>query len=203
MVTFIAKSTSGGLDLLDALDVADALDAAHLVDEAIEVADVDGLDDEVDDRATVGGGIGAGGADVGVLVGDDGGELLEQAGAVVAEDGELDGIGLGFRGSGGSGVAVERRPLDLDAAVGLVEKILDVGTTARMHRDAFAAGDVPDDVFAADGVATARAVDQQVVLALDLERVGAFAEEDALDCVGHLVESVADDALGGGLGRDG
>ena len=43
----------------------------------------------------------AGGADVGAVVGDDGGELLEEAGAVVAEDGELDGVGLGLGGAGG------------------------------------------------------------------------------------------------------
>ena len=83
------------LDLLDALDVADALDAAELVDEAVEVTDVDGFDDEVDDCAAVGVGAGGGGADVGAVVGDDGGELLEQTSAVVAEDGEFDGVGLG------------------------------------------------------------------------------------------------------------
>ena len=63
-----------------------------------------------------------------------------------------------------------------------------------MHRDSLAAGDIADDLFAADGVATARAVDQQVILALDLERLRAPAEEDALDRVGHLAERVADDA---------
>ena len=78
------------------MDVADALDAAELVDEAVEVADVDGFDDEVDGGAAVGVGVGGGGADVGAVVGDDGGEFLEQAGAVVAEDGELDGVGLGL-----------------------------------------------------------------------------------------------------------
>lgn len=41
------------LDFLDALDVADALDAAHLVYQAVEVANVDGLDDEVDYGAAV------------------------------------------------------------------------------------------------------------------------------------------------------
>ena len=44
----------GGLDLLDALDVADALDPTEFVDEAVQVADVDGLDDEVDYGAAVG-----------------------------------------------------------------------------------------------------------------------------------------------------
>jgi hypothetical protein len=73
--------TPGGLDFLDALDVADAVDAAEFIDQAVEVADVDRLDD----GATVCGGVGGRGADVGAVVGGDGGELLEQAGSVVAE----------------------------------------------------------------------------------------------------------------------
>ena len=81
------------LDFLDALNLADALDATHFVDEAVEVAQVEGLDDEVDDGSAVGDGVGTGGADVGAVVGDDGGELLEQAGAVVAEHGEFDRVG--------------------------------------------------------------------------------------------------------------
>ena len=157
------------LDFLDSLDVADALDAAEFVDQAVEVADVNGLDDEVDDGASVGGGVGGGGADVGAVVGDDGGELLEEAGAVVAEDGEFDGVGLRLGGSGGSGVAGEWGPLDLDAAVGLVEEVLDVGTAAGVDGDAFTAGDVADDLFAADRVTTAGAVDEQVVLTFNLE----------------------------------
>jgi hypothetical protein len=38
-----------------------------------------------------------------------------------------------------------------------------------MHRDALAPRDVADDLFAADGVATSRAIDEQIVLALNLE----------------------------------
>ena len=73
-----------------------------------------------------------------------------------------------------------------------------------MDGNALAARDIADDVLAADGVATARTVDQQVVLAFDLERVRPLAEEDAFDGVGHVVDGVADDALvGGGLGRNG
>jgi len=41
------------------------LDAAQLVDQAVEVAEVDGLDDEVHHRAAVVGCLRAGGADVG------------------------------------------------------------------------------------------------------------------------------------------
>ena len=64
-----------------------------------------------------------------------------------------------------------------------------------MHRDSLAAGDVADDLFAADGVATSRAVDQQIILAFDLEGLGALAEEDALDGLRHVAELVAHSAL--------
>ena len=42
-----------------------------------------------------------------------------------------------------------------------------------MDGNAFAAGDVAHDLFAANGVATSRAIDQQVVLALNLKRIRA------------------------------
>ena len=85
-----------------------------------------------------------------------------------------------------------------------VEEVLDVGTTAGVDGDAFAAGDVADDFFTADGITTAGAIDEEVVLALDLERVRPFAEEDAFDGVGHVGEGVSDDAgLGAGLGFGG
>ncbi len=60
----------------------------------------------------------------------------------------------------------------------LVQQVLHVGAGAGVDGDAFAPGDVADDLFAADGVATARAVDEQVVLAFNLERLGALAEVD-------------------------
>ena len=45
-------------------------------------------------------------------------------------------------------------------------KIVNVGTIHRMHRHAFAARDVSDDRFAANRIATSRAIDQHVALAL-------------------------------------
>jgi hypothetical protein len=68
---------------------------------------------------------------------------------------------------------------------------------------AFASGDVADDGFAANGVTTACAVDEEIVLAFDLERVGTFAEEDALDGVRHVGERVANRAWLWLLGLDG
>ena len=118
-------------------------------------------------------------ADVGVVVGDDGDQLLQHAGAVVAGDGDLDRIAL----RPACGIAYAG-PLDIDAAVALVEQVLHIGTAAGMDGHAFAAGDVADDLFAANGVATSRAIDEQVVLALDLERVRA-GEVQLAHRVGH------------------
>ena len=53
-----------------------------------------------------------------------------------------------------------------------------------MNGDAFAAGDVADDLFAADGIATSRAIDEQIVLAFDLERIRA-GEVQFAHRVGH------------------
>ncbi len=81
---------------MDAVDVADAGDFAEVLDEAFEVAEVYGFDDEVyvDDAVD---GLGCGdGADVGAVFGDDGGELFQQAGAVVADDDEPYRVGGGL-----------------------------------------------------------------------------------------------------------
>ncbi len=75
------------------MDIADAGNLAEILGEAREVAEVEGLDDEVDIDGLVVSGARFYGLDVGAVLGDDGGELLEQAGAVVDEDDQLDGVG--------------------------------------------------------------------------------------------------------------
>src|SRR6185437_4465781 len=64
-----------------------------------------------------------------------------------------------------------------------------------MDRPALASGDVADDLFATDGVTTAGAIDQKIVLAFYLKRVRTFAEEDALHGIRHLPDGIADGAL--------
>jgi len=61
------------------------------------------------------------------VVGDDGNQLLEDAGAVVAEDGDFDRVAL----RPACGIA-HAGPLDIDAPVALIKQVLHVGTTARM-----------------------------------------------------------------------
>ena len=133
-------------------------------DHAVKVAEVFGFNDKFDDGFAVVVVMDVDAADVGVVVGDDGGEFLKHAGAVVAVDRDFDGIALRT-----AAIFAYAGPLDGDAAVALVKQVLHIGAAAGVNGDAFAAGDVADDFFAADRVATARAVDEEIVLALDLE----------------------------------
>ena len=72
-----------------------------------------------------------------------------------------------------------------------------------MDSNALAAGDVTDDLFAADGIATSRAIDQQVVLAFDLERVRA-GEVQLAHRVGHgAFDGAGRLGFGGRIGFDG
>ena len=48
-----------------------------------------------------------------------------------------------------------------------------------MHSDAFAAGHIADDRLSANGITTARAVDEQIALALDADGVGVIAAKHA------------------------
>src|SRR4051794_14189426 len=82
------------------------------------------------------GGAGFDVADVRVVVGDDGGDLLEHTGAVVAIEREFDGIG-------GAAVGLTHRgPFHIYAAVGLVHEVEHVGAMLGMHGDALAPRDV-------------------------------------------------------------
>src|SRR5262249_2033099 len=73
------------------------------------------------------------------------------------------------------------RPLNRDAPVGLVHQVVDIGTAHRVHGHSLAACHVTDDGFTANRIATSRAVDHQVVVALYLDRarVGALSEHTA------------------------
>lgn len=89
------------LELRNPVDFADAWDLTEVGGEFGEVAEVEGFDDEF----YVGGGavrvgVGVDGADVGVVVGDGGGELFEHAAAVVAGDDEADGVAHGLVAGG-------------------------------------------------------------------------------------------------------
>jgi hypothetical protein len=71
------------LNLLHTVHVADARNLSQVLLEAREVAQINGFDDEVDVNGAVGGGASFDAANIGAVFGDDGGELLEEAGSVV------------------------------------------------------------------------------------------------------------------------
>src|SRR5882672_1294928 len=116
-------------------------------------------------------------SDVGVLVADDGSDLLQHAEAVVAKEGELDGIcdRLPFFVAAG--------PLHVDATVRFVHEIGDVRTVDGVDRDALATSYIADNRFAAGGVTTLGAIDQQVAVTLHDDGVVVSAK-DAADHAG-------------------
>src|SRR6185437_13940916 len=100
------------------------------------------------------------GADVGVDGADGGGDFGEHAGAIFGEDAEAnrERSRVGYP-----------NPFGGDAALGLVEKILNIGTGSGVHSDAAAARDVTDDIVAGNGVAAFRAIDHEIVVAANLD----------------------------------
>ena len=60
-----------------------------------------------------------------------------------------------------------------------MEQVLHIGAIPRMHRNALAASHVADDLFTANRIATSRAIDQQIVLPLYLERIRPVARSRA------------------------
>src|SRR6185312_1548541 len=129
--------------------VTDAWNLAEVLLKAREMAQVNGFDDEVDVDGAVGGGACLDAANVGSVFGNDGGEFLEKAGAVVDREGELDGVSCRLRAGGVLAAALRLGPLDLDAPVSLVQEILHVRAASCVYGDTFAPRDITDDFFAA------------------------------------------------------
>src|SRR5207248_6909535 len=99
-------------------------------------------------------------ADIDVVVADDGGDLLQHAAAIVAEDGKLHGIatGCGFL-----------PPLHRDLALGFIHQVGHIRAALRMHGDALPARDVADDLFSTNRIATSSAIHHQVAVAFHLD----------------------------------
>ena len=125
-----------------AFDAVDAVDAADVGEDGFELALIG------DFQAGFDAGVLAvraafQRADIGAGTADDGGDIGKQAGAILGADEEFDGEGSGIFAA----------PLDGDAALGLIEQVLDVGTRAGVNGDASAAGDVADDVVPGNRIA--------------------------------------------------
>ena len=87
------------------------------------------------------------------------GDVRKHAGAVLRANQQSDRVG----GSGGAA------PLHVDAALRLVQQILDVGAGIGVDGDAAAARNVADDFVSRNRIAAFRAEDHQIVLAADLQ----------------------------------
>src|SRR6185312_14059332 len=163
------------LQLFQPLHIDDSRNLADSGDDALKVLHVFDIDGDVDGGAAVPGAH-VHVTDVGIVVADDRGHLLKHAGAVVADDRQLYWIcRLRRTGNRRAGPC----PSDSDAAIRLVHKIGNVRAGFRVYGDAFAAGDVAHDVLTANGIAAARAINQQLVVTLHLERSAVIAENSA------------------------
>src|SRR5579884_207586 len=175
------KPSSDGIkalsDFLDALDVVHAGYFAKPVDDGFEVFEVGDIENDVDAGLTIGGAR-FDVADVCSAVADHNRDFFQHAGAIVGVKRQLDRV-TRFRG-----FFFVARPFDGDAALGFIHQVGDVGAVARVHSYTLAAGHVADDVFAANGIATSRAIDEQVIVAAHTNR-GLIAAEDAAHDAGE------------------
>src|SRR5580704_14705471 len=114
-------------------------------------------------------------ADIALGVADHARDALQHAEAVVAENGQLHGIGCRC--------ALVARPFDINLAFRFVQKIRHIGTINRVYGYALASRDVANDAFAADRITTAGAVHQHVSLAADCD--GIVISKDAANDAGN------------------
>src|ERR1043166_2401670 len=148
-----------GRPLIDALYPVNAGDFANVGENAFKLAPVDnleaGLDTSIEAIRTA-----FQITNVGTGAANDGSDFGKESSAVFGANRELDR-------EGGRALAA---PLDGNATFGLVKKILHVGAGTSVHGNSAAAGNVADNFIARNGIATFRAEDQQVVVALNDKR---------------------------------
>src|SRR5260370_274533 len=153
-------SVDTDISVEEPLDVAHAGDAAHGGYEFFELFFVAHIDGHFHDAAIViGGALGFQAADVGVLVGQHAGELIEHAGTIVGVDHDAHWEGV----LGGSG------PLHFDLALHVVHQALYVRTHLGVYGHALTTGHIANDGLAANRIATLGAVHHEVVKTADLD----------------------------------
>src|SRR5580693_10644195 len=179
------------LNLLQSLYVVNPGNLAHAVDDVFQMLEVGNIENDIDVCLP----IRAANLhipDVGFGVADHGRYLFQHAESIVAKDGKLHGIR--------TRCALIVRPFHIDAALRLIQEVDDVGTIHGVNGDAFAAGYVTDHALAADGVATAGAVHEEVAVAFYADGVVAAVSAEnpphhAGDAAGFISLTVGD---GGG-----
>ena len=149
-----------------AFDVAHAGDAAHGRDQLFELFLILHVNRHFDQRpccVAIHLGLGFQAPDIGVLGREHGRELIQHPGAVVGVDHDFYGERLGCVPG----------PLDVDLALDVVHKALDIGAHPGVHGDTLTPGHVSDDGFAANRIAALRAIDQQIIQSFDADdRIG-------------------------------
>src|ERR1700683_3033343 len=137
------------LRLIDAFDTIDTSDFADTGEDGFELAAIDDFEVDVNLRVQA---VGAAFEIVDVTAGvaDHRGDLGQQPGAVFRANDQV-------HQKLGSACAT---PFNGEAALGLIQEVLHVGTCARVHRDAAPARDVTDNVVAGNRVAAFGAIDQ-------------------------------------------
>src|SRR5204863_8951380 len=140
---------------LQSLHVVHTRNLSHTLDDIFQVLQVFDLDHDVNVCLTVFGAR-ANVADVGFRITNHGGDLLKHSKPVIAKNREFD------RECGGR--AFLFAPLDVNAPLRLVHQVEHVRAIHRMHGDALAASHIANDSFSANGIATARAINQQVAV---------------------------------------
>ncbi len=147
-------------------------DLADALDDLFQVFEVGDVEDDVD----IGLSVGCAGfdvADIRFAVADDSSDLLEHSETVVAVERQFHRVG-GWRAVG------IVSPLDVNLAVRLIHERGDIGTVDGVDRNTFSARHVSDDGFPANRIAAPRAIDKQISVSLDGDRIG-IATEDAAD----------------------
>src|SRR5262249_44011768 len=150
-----------------AFDSDHSFHAAQRFDYLLEVLEIVDLDGHVDPRVRALVRARFHVLDVGVDVGNLRADRGEHALPILDLHRQLDGV---------AGDRIGLVPFDVDAPLGIVEQVHDVGAGRGVDRHALAARDVADDLLAADRIAAAGAEHHQIVEAADLDLLFAGAE---------------------------
>jgi len=150
----MSRASEESSDVVNAFDIENAGDAFDSGQNAFELFAIFYVERHFNARVQ---GLAAAfeGADIRVGVADHGGDIGEHSGTVFGENSQAHREGS-LRRAG---------PIHINAALGFVKKIFDVGAALTVDGDAAPARDVADDIVAGNRVTAFRAIDHQVVVA--------------------------------------
>src|SRR5271163_679563 len=189
----LAYANDERLDLLQSLHVMHPGNLAHAVDDVFEMFQVSNIENDIDVSLPIRTAY-LHIPNVGFGIADHGCHLFQHAEAVVTEDRELYRVRT--RGSLVAG------PFHIDAALRFIQQVHHVGAIHRVDGDAFAAGHVTDHVFAANRIAAAGAVHEQIAVALYADGiVAAVSAENSPDYARDAARLTLSDRRRGSRGQ--